>query len=112
MIKDNSLTINLYVVYDKVINTSTKIAYAYNHTEAYSKCMLEIKNKIVENPNYTVDDFDIVYVGIFHHDTGLIEPNYKIINDDVVDNYRNVIRANRERFLQDVNKIFGDKLDG
>lgn len=100
------MTINMYVVYDKVLDRSSMISYAQNDREAYSFSIQQINKKISEDDKYSRDDFDIVFVGVFHTDSGLIEADYRIIDDTIVSDFKNEISSKRAKFLEDTKRIF------
>ena len=100
------MIINLYVVYDKVQDVSTNISYANSDIEAYAATQSFIKDKISKDDSYSLDDFELVCVGSFDRNSGLIEPCYRIVTNSVISSFKDDLKSRREAFLKEVDLKF------
>lgn len=101
---NNLLHNGLYVIRDCISDNFSNIFYANSDLHAYEFHKSNLENCQKTNPNLTLDDFELIFIGIQDKKTALITPDYRLVNEETFEAIKAAIKEERAKAVAEIQK--------
>lgn len=97
---NNKTHVNLYLIFDNIRVRAGQIFYAQNDLEAYSNFVQQFNSSDLSKQGHKQSDFTLQYIGKLDLRVGIIEPDFRIVDEAVYDDLKSKAYAQRNEILQ------------